>query len=135
MIPIEAVNWKFLTEFATRVTGVGTVVTAAPVKAHYWGSMGRRADGLFEIELNLSQPRTEFVYTYLHELAHLVLHGATRPISAGGLDLANVDQVQSPKFREEMREFLIQREREADAFARSVQARAGADFFCWCFVG
>ena len=135
MIPIEAVNWPFLTEFATRVTGTGTVVTPAPAKAHYWGSMGRRSDGLYEMELSLSQPRTEFVYTYLHELGHLVLHGATRPISSGGLDLANVDQVQNTWFREEMREFLTQREREADALARSVQVRAGADFLCWCFVG
>lgn len=139
MIPFDAVNWRFLTEFATRITGTGTVVTPARAEAHYWGSMGRRSDGLLEIELSLTQPRAEFVYTYLHELGHLVMHGATRPISSGGFDLANVDHVQNPEFREEMRELLLSREREADAFARTAQksvlAIIGGDLGRLCFVG
>lgn len=90
---------------------------------------------MFEIQLNLMQPRREFAFTFLHELGHLVRHGATRSIADGGIDLANVDRVPDADFRERMRALLLTREREADAFADQVLQQVGGDFYTWIFAG
>ena len=119
------IDFVFLTRLATRITQAAgkpaTVVSAAPAGTYAWGSAGKRQDGMFEIQLNTAQPPAEFVFTYWHELGHLVRHGANKPIGIG-IGLQNVDYMTDPELRESMRTVLVKREEEADEYARMAAA-------------
>lgn len=142
MIDATTIDWRRLTRFASEITlkavGAACVVRAGAGDG-YWGAQGH--DGRFyEIELSLSQPRTQLMRTLLHEIGHAANgHTKTKTIAAGGYTLRTVDSIADADFREKVRERLHVVESEADAFADTAQevfeTQLGPAWVEWPFVG
>lgn len=142
MIDASTVDWRRLTDFATRLTypahGLACVVRGVPGGDGFLGHAGKAAQ-FFEIELSMAQARPSFTRTFLHELGHLVQGHCSRPIAEPGLTVYNFQYLGDARIRKmaEDRHALIEREAEqfADVAQRELERQLGAAWVDWPFVG